>query len=100
MELVDAFLSVLLVGLSVLLATVGFLANRYFPDRRFLLVGVGLLALGAVGVLSLLSTLFSQVGTLFAVGEVPLAILVATVLLLNASLFRRKGGRGERDSIG
>lgn len=90
MELIDAFLSVLLVGLSVLLAVVSLLAHRYYPDRRFLFVGLALLALAVVGVLSLLSTLFSLLGNLFAVGEVPLAILVVTALLLNATLFRRK----------
>ncbi|MHB8352442.1 MAG: hypothetical protein ACYDFT_07150 [Thermoplasmata archaeon] len=90
MELIEAFLSVLLTGLSLLLATVALLAHRYFPDRRFLMVGVGLLGLGSVGLLSLVSIFFTTAGSTLDVGEVPLAVLVGVVLLLNASLMRRK----------
>ena len=89
-ELIEAFLSVILAGLSVLLATVAFLAHRYFPDRRFVLVGAGLLGLGVVGLLSLVSILSPLLGNTFDVGEAPLAILVVVVLLLNASLMRRR----------
>ena len=88
-ELIEAFLSVVLAGLSVLLASVALLANRYFPDRRFLFVGIGLLGMGAVGVLSLISLFSPTLGDSFDVGEVPLAILVGAILLLNASLLRR-----------
>ncbi len=99
MELIEAFLSVLLTGLSVLLAIVALLANRYFPDWRFVLGGIGLLGLGAVGVLSLISIFVLPGGNTFDVGEVPLAILVGVVLLLNASLMRRKRDDG-RDPLG
>lgn len=90
MELIEAFLSVLLAGLSALLAVVAFLAYRYFPDQRFILVGIGLLGLGSVGVLSMVSVFYPPAGTAFDVGEVPLAVLVGVVLLLNGSLMRRK----------
>ncbi len=89
MELIEAFLSVVLAGLSVLLASVALLAHRYLPDRRFLLVGIGLLGMGAVGVVSLVSVFFPASGNDFDVGEIPLAVLVGVVLLLNASLMRR-----------
>ncbi len=94
MELVEAFLSVILAGLSALLASVALLAHRYFPDRRFLLVGIGLLGMGAVGVMSLVSVFVPTFENDFEVGEAPLAILVVVVLLLNSSLMRRRANVG------
>ncbi len=90
MELIEAFLSVILVGLSLLLATVALLAHRHFPDRRFALVGTGLLGLSAVGLLSLISVFYPPSGSIFDVGVTPLAILVVVAVLLNASLMRRR----------
>lgn len=96
MELIEAFLSVLLTGLSALLAIVALLAHRYFPDRRFVLVGIGLLGMASIGVLSLFSIFFTTTGNMLDVGEVPLAVLVGVVLLLNASLLRRKAADGRQ----
>jgi hypothetical protein len=84
-ELLEAFLSVLLTGLSTPLAIVALLAHRYLSDRRFVLVGIGPLGLASVGVRSFPSISRATAGNTMDDGGVPLAVLVGVILLLNAS---------------
>lgn len=89
MELVEAFLSVVLLGLAGTMATLAFLAQRSYRDLRFLSVGLALIVLAVVGAGSLFSVLFPTVEPSLDVGLVPLVFLVLMAVLLNLPLVIR-----------
>lgn len=92
-ELLEAFLSIVLVGLAWILAAVSLLANRRYHDSRFLLVSLGLVCIGAAGVMSLVSILWLPAADTLDIGPGPLIALVLATVLLNAPLFRPQATR-------
>ena len=88
-ELVEALLSLVLLGLAASMATLAFLARRDFGDLRFLTVGLGMILLAVVGATSLYAGIFPDSEPSFDIGNVPLGLLVVMVVLLNVPLFVR-----------
>ncbi len=89
LELVEAVLSVILLGLSGTMAAAALLARRNYRDLRFLSVGIALLILAVVGATSLFATLYPDVEPALDVGILPLIFLVVMVVLLNLPLLHR-----------
>ena len=89
MELIEAALSVVLLGLAGIMAAAALLAERNYRDLRFLPIGIALVVLAFVGAMSLFAALFPDVEPAFDVGIVPLILLVVMVVLLNLPLLRR-----------
>lgn len=88
-EAVEVTLSLVLVALALVLAALSLLANRRYHDSRFLFLSLGLIALGAAGVLALISNLYAPLSDVFDIGEGPLIALVLAAALLDAPLLYR-----------
>jgi MFS family permease len=103
MEPLAAVLALILTALAAFLSVLAGLATRRFGERRFLLVG---LAFALVAVFAALG-LIAELGVLpipwydeaFALEPVPLALLIAALLLVYAAMAsprRRENGNHAR----
>ncbi|MCL4324030.1 MAG: hypothetical protein M1144_00980 [Candidatus Thermoplasmatota archaeon] len=90
MDTIGLFLSVLLAGLSAVLAGLGLMVAARYEDRRILFISIAFLILAVVGALSVFSDLSPLYGGSFAVEPVPLLLLVLAVGLLYVSLIQSR----------
>jgi hypothetical protein len=81
-------LAVVLVALSGTLAGIAWSAARRFQERRFLLIALAFLTVGATAVMSLIDETVDLFDEQFAVEPGPLLLLVIALALLYVALLR------------
>lgn len=89
MDVFTEFASVVLAGLSFVLAGIGAAAASRYHDARIALVAAGLGVIGVVGVLGLVYEVSPRYGGGFEISIYPLALLVVAVGLVYLALIRR-----------
>lgn len=88
--MISLFLSVVLAGVAITLALIGWLAAGRYSDSRLTLLSAAFLVIALVGVLSLLGDLSPAYGEPLRVEPVPLFLLVVALGLMYLSILRAR----------
>ena len=91
--MISEFLAVLLVGLAAILTAIAGISAVRYRDVRLGFVASALALFAVLGFLAVLYQISPRYGPPFAIAWVPLAIVVAAVALLYASIVGRHSPR-------